>query len=418
MIFLRALLGILFFVLAARFISPRRVGFPWRVVLWGIALQIIIAAFILRTSFGHSAFAWLGDFVETIVSMTEPGATMVFGSLANPASTTGFIFAFAGRGLLVIIFFSALMALLYHIGLMQILVWAMAKVMSVSMGTSGAESMANAANIFLGQTEAPLVVKPYIARMTLSEINALMISGFANIAGSVMAVYMSLLGPEYAPHLVTVSVMSAPAAFVMAKLIMPETEVSETAGKCELKFDRSATNAIEAVSNGTQDGLKLWLNVIAMLIAFIALVHLIDWPIGALGRWWNIEGGLSLARMFGWIFSPIAWLMGVHGWHDCQTFGSLLGTQVSVNEFVAYTRLNELKPGMSAPEAFEHIRSSKMAAYALCNFANFSSIGIQIGGIGALAPERRTDLSRLALRAMIGGAFACWMCATIAGVFL
>jgi concentrative nucleoside transporter, CNT family len=417
-IYLRAVLGILFFCAASWIMSSNRKVFPWRVVVWGILAQIVIAFLILETSVGQGFFSGLGDGVEKLVEMTEPGATQVFGSLANPSSPTGFIFAFAGRGLVVIIFFSALMALLYHIGIMQVVVWLMAKLMTAFMGLSGAESMANSANIFLGQTEAPLVVKPYIERMTMSELNALMIGGFANIAGSVMAVYMGLLGPDYAPHLVTVSVMSAPAAFVIAKLMRPETEESVTAGKCELRVERTAHNAIEAVANGTTDGLHLWLNVIAMLIAFIALVHLIDWPIGWFGHKLGVEGELSLMRLFGWVFSPVAWIMGVDGWHDCKLFGSLLGTQVSVNEFVAYTRLTEMRPGIGTGEVFDHLRSAKMATYALCNFANFSSIGIQIGGIGALAPTRKSDLSKLALKAMIGGAFACWMCAVVAGVFL
>lgn len=418
LVYLRALIGIVFFCAAAWCLSPRRKTFPWRVVVWGIAMQFAIAAFILETPWGGRVFAGIGAFVERVVGMTEPAATMVFGSLGDAQGPAGFIFAFAGRGLVVIIFFSALMALLYHLGIMQVVVWAMAKVMSKFMGLSGAESMAAAANIFLGQTEAPLVVKPYVERMTMSELNALMIGGFANIAGSVMVIYMGRVGPEYAPHLLTVSVMSAPAAFVMAKLILPETEVSETAGKCELKIQRTAHNPIEAVANGTTDGLQLWLNVIAMLIAFVALVNLIDWPLGALGTWWGIEGGLSLARLFGWVFAPVAWIMGVQGWHDCQLFGSLLGTQMSVNEFVAYLRLSEVQPGKGGAVEFEHVRSAQMAAYALCNFANFSSIGIQIGGIGALAPSRRKDLAKLAFKAMLGGAFACWMCAVVAGVFL
>jgi CNT family concentrative nucleoside transporter len=417
-IVLRAILGITFFCAIAWLLSSDRKRFPWRVVLVGIAFQVLIALLILKTSIGQRFFEGMGNFISKLVSMTEPGATQVFGSLADPSSTTGFIFAFAGRGLVVIIFFSALMSLLYHIGIMQVIVWAMARVMSALMGLSGAESMANAANVFLGQTEAPLVVKPYIAKMTMSELNALMIGGFANIAGSVMAVYMGLLGPEYAPHLVTVSVMSAPAAFVIAKIMRPENEVSATAGKCELKITRTAHNAVEAIATGTTDGLHLWLNVIAMLIVFIALVHLVDWPIGWVGEHFQVEGGLSLSRIFGFALAPLAWLMGVDGWHDCQLFGGLLGIQVSANEFVAYTHLSQLRPGYGTGDAFEMLRSSKMAAYALCNFANFASIGIQIGGIGALAPERRTDLSRLAFRAMLGGAFACWMCATVAGIFL
>jgi CNT family concentrative nucleoside transporter len=285
------------------------------------------------------------------------------------------------------------------------------------MGVSGAESMSVAANVFVGQTEAPLVVKPYIARMTASELTALMTGGFSTIAGSVMAVYMGLLGAEYGPHLLTASVMSAPAAFVCAKILRPEVDRCETAGHVPLRIERGASNVIEAAANGTTDGLRLWWNVIAMLIAFTALVHLVDWPLESLGRAIELDGGLSLGRIFGWVFAPIAWVMGVDGWHDCQLFGSLLGTKISINEFVAYQHLVGLRPG-ELGDAFRSPRAAKMAAYALCGFANFASIGIQIGGISALAPERKTDLSRLALRAMMGGAFASWMTATIAGVFL
>jgi CNT family concentrative nucleoside transporter len=301
---------------------------------------------------------------------------------------------------------------------MQVLVWALAKVMSKTMGLSGGESMAAAANIFMGQTEAPLVIKPYLPKMTRSELNALMTGGFATIAGSVMAIYMQILGPEIAPHLITASVMSAPASFVMAKIILPERELASTSGKVELKIEKNAVNVIEAAANGTTDGLKLWLNVVAMLIAFIALVALLNWPLGAIGEWWGIEGGLSLQRIFSLIFAPFAWAIGIEGWHDCQLVGSLLGTQVSINEFVAYTELGKMLKPESGPMVFEHARSAKMAAYALCGFANFASIGIQIGGISALVPERKADLAKLAFRAMLGGAFACWMTATIAGIFL
>jgi CNT family concentrative nucleoside transporter len=290
--------------------------------------------------------------------------------------------------------------------------------MSALMGLSGGESMAAAANIFMGQTEAPLTIKPYLAHMTRSELNALMTGGFATIAGSVMAVYMQILGPELAPHLVTASVMSAPASFVMAKVILPQREVPETSGKVELRIERNAGNLIEAAANGTSDGLKLWLNVIAMLIAFVALVALVNWPLEALGHAWRIDGGLSLQRIFGWLFAPIAWAIGVQGWHDCQLVGALLGTQVSVNEFVAYQGLAKALSATDAALAFESARSAKIAAYALCGFANFASIGIQIGGISALVPERKAELSRLALRAMLGGALACWMTATVASAFL
>jgi CNT family concentrative nucleoside transporter len=285
------------------------------------------------------------------------------------------------------------------------------------MGLSGGESMAAAANIFMGQTEAPLVIRPYVPRMTMSELNALMTGGFATIAGSVMAVYMGILGPEIAPHLITASVMSAPASFVIAKLIRPEKEVSETAGKVELRIERNATNVIEALANGTSDGLRLWLNVIAMLIAFIAIVYLVNWPLGVLGEH-NGMPDLSLAKIFGWLFAPVAWLIGITGWHDCQLVGGLLGTQISLNEFFAYKGLQEILPSTGHEVALETVRSAKIATYALCGFANFGSIGIQIGGISALAPDRKTDLAKLAFKAMIGGAMACWMTAAIAGVFL
>jgi concentrative nucleoside transporter, CNT family len=415
-IYLRALLGIAAFILFAWLLSSDRSRFQWRVVVGGVVLQLVLALLILQTSTGKRFFDGASEFISKLVSMTEPGAKQVFGSLADPSSGVGFVFAFAGSGLVVIIFVSALFSVLYHLGIMQVLVWLLAKAMSKLMGLSGGESMAAAANIFMGQTEAPLVVRPYVPRMTMSELNALMTGGFATIAGSVMAVYMKILGPEYAPHLVTASVMSAPASFVIAKLIRPETEVSETAGKVPLRIERNASNIIEAAANGTSDGLRLWLNVMAMLIAFIALVALINWPLGWLGTHVGIAD-LSLSKLFSYIFAPIAWLMGVTGWHDCQLMGSLLGTQISLNEFVAFTQLQTMQPGQ-AGDVFESTRNAKMAAYALCGFANFSSIGIQIGGISALAPERKTDISKLAFKAMIGGAMACWMTAAIAGIFL
>jgi CNT family concentrative nucleoside transporter len=411
MLYLRCLVGILFFCAACWALSSDRRRFPWRVVAGGVALQFAIAWVILRTSGGERFFKSVADGVTKLISMAMPGAEMVFGNLAKPDGPAGFVFAFAGTGLVVIVFFSALMSILYYLGIMQVVVWALARGMTTLLGVSGAESMAMAANVFIGQSEAPLVIKPYIARMTRSELVSLMCGGFATIAGSVMAVYMGLLGNEYGPHLLTASVMSAPAAFVCAKILQPETEISQTAGKVELRIERGATNVIEAASNGTTDGLKLWWNVIAMLIAFVALVHLVDWILGA------VAAGLTLGQLFGYVFAPVAWLMGVDGWHDCQMFGGLLGTKVAINEFVAYQQLvNEVQPG--AASAFEHARSAKMAAYALCGFANFASIGIQIGGISALAPERKTDLAQLAPKAMLGGAFASWMTATIAGVYL
>ncbi len=413
----RALLGIAFFIAVAWLLSSNRKRLQWRVVLGGLGIQVVLALVILKTGIGGRFFEGAAKFITGLVSMADPGARAVFGSLADPAGPAGFIFAFAGGGLVVIIFVSALFAVLYHIGVMQVLVWLLAKVMSATMGLSGGESMAAAANIFMGQTEAPLVIRPYVAGMTNSELNALMTGGFATIAGSVMAVYMGILGPEIAPHLVTASVLSAPASFMIAKTMVPETEVSATAGQVKLKIERTAGNLIEAAANGTSDGLRLWLNVMAMLIAFIALVTLVNWPLDWFGEQIGVVG-LSLAKIFSWIFAPVAWLMGVQGWHDCQLMGGLLGTQVSVNEFVAYKDLQQILPSSGNAIVFESERSAKMAAYALCGFANFASIGIQLGGITALAPDRKKDLSRLALKAMLGGAMACWMTATIAGIFL
>ncbi len=413
----RGLLGLAFFCLLAWGFSSDRSKFPWRIVFFGLVMQGLLGAVILGTETGSAVFQNLSTVVQRLIEMAEPGAKLVFGPLADPdvmepvvGKSGAFIFAFAGRGLVAIIFFSALMAVLYHLGIMQILVYGLAKIMTVVLGVSGAESMAMAANVFVGQTEAPLVVRPYIEKMTRSELNALMTGGFATIAGSVLAVYIGVLGEEYGPHLLTASVMSAPAAFLVAKIMLPESEKSVTGGEVKFRLERTANNVIEAAANGTSDGLNLWLNVIAMLIAFTGLVALVDWPLG--------EMGLSLQMVFGWIFSPVAWLMGVEGSHDCQLFGGLLGAKVSVNEFVAFTQLQSMLPGSGGESVFEHEKTAKMAAYALCGFANFASIGIQIGGITPLAPTRKTDLARLAPRAMVGGAMASWMTATMAGMFL
>jgi len=294
----------------------------------------------------------------------------------------------------------------------------LAKAMAATMGVSGAESMAMAANVFVGQTEAPLVVRPYIANMTLSELNALMVGGFATIAGTVLAIYFGMVGEDLGPHLLTASVMSAPAAFVLAKIMVPETETPVTGGRVEFRVERTATNVIEAAASGTSDGIHLALNVAGMLIAFMALVALIDWPLVALGDWMELEGGLSLSKVMGWVFAPVAWCMGIESWHDSQIIGVLLGQKLAVTEFVAFTELQKLILGDSPLGKLDSERSAAMATYALCGFANFASIGIQIGGISALAPERKSDLSRLAVRAMIGGAFASWMTATVAGAFL
>jgi CNT family concentrative nucleoside transporter len=422
---LRALLGIAFFCLASWLLSRKRRHFPWRVVLFALGLQVALAAFILGTASGRALFEGATALFRTVVSKAQPGAALVFGPLADTAALdgvlgpgAGYIFAFTASGLLAVIFFASLMGVLYHLGIMQALVWVAARVMKVTLGVSGAESMAMAANVFAGQTEAPLVVRPYIARMTMSELNALMTGGFATIAGTVLAVYIGFVGEDLGTHLITASVMSAPAAFLVAKIILPETERAETAGTIPLRIERSASNVIEAAANGASDGVKLALNIAAMLIAFMALVNLLNWPLDALGEALALEGGLSLSRIFGWILAPVAWLMGVDGAHDTQLVGGLLGTKLAINEFVAYSDMRLILDGHGGRVPFEHTRSAAIAAYALCGFANLASIGIQLGGISPLAPERKADLARLAPRAMLGGAFASWMTATIAAPFL
>lgn len=433
----RALLGLAFFILVAWTLSSNRKAFPWRIVIVGLLMQVALGVLILNTAVGYRVFEALGDGFVKLLDFSNAGASMVFGELAvaenadGTPTEVGFVFAFAGKGLVAIIFFSALLAVLYHLGVMQAIIWVLARVMSFLMGVSGAESLAMAANIFAGQTEAPLAIRPYLDKLTMSELNAMMTGGFATIAGSVLAVYIGFIGEEYAPHLLTASVLSAPAAFLIAKVMLPESETAQTAGHVPFKVERHARNTLEAATIGTQEGLKLWLNVIAMLIAFVALVALIDWPLGLIGervinpildslgrQTYTEDNPLSLSLIFGTLLAPIAWVIGVDGWHDCRAFGSLLGIKLAVNEFVAFLAFSGGTSSDGMTLGFHDPRHAKMAAYALCGFANFASIGIQIGGISALVPERRGDLAKLATRAMIGGACASWMTATVAGMFI
>jgi len=301
---------------------------------------------------------------------------------------------------MVIIFFSAVMSLLYHFGLMQWIVVGIAKVMRKTMKTSGSETLAAAANIFVGQTEAPLVVKPYLETMTMSELHAVMVGGFASIAGSVLAAYMNF-GID-AGHMIAQSVMSAPASLVAAKMFYTETQVSVTAGDTPVKFEKSAVNALDAVCTGASDGMKLVLNVLAMLVAFVSVVAMINWGFG------KIADGLTMQKILGWILAPVAWLMGVP-WQDCGRVGGLLGTRMILNEFVAYMEL--MKVDCSA-------RAYVIATYALCGFANLGSVAIQIGGISTIAPSRRADLARLGMRAMLAGTLATFLTASIAGALI
>ena len=365
---------------------------------------------------GRQFFEGLSRIFVTIIGFAMEGSAFIFGSLADP-SNLGFIFAF--QVLPTIIFFASLMGVLYHLGLMQKVVQAMAWVMLKVMRISGSESLSVAANVFVGQTEAPLVVRPYISRMTESELLTMMVGGMATIAGGVLAAYITMLGVAdeavrifYAKHLLAASIMAAPATIVIAKLLKPEVDESVTRGKVTLHVEKTATNVIEAAANGAGDGVRLALNVGGMLLAFVALIALVNYPIGWIGQITGLEAvigqPISLSMILGYFLSPLAWVIGIP-WQDAVTVGGLIGEKVITNEFVAYAHLKEIQDGLT-PKAL------LISTYALCGFANFSSIAIQIGGIGGLAPDRRSDLARLGLTAVLGGTLATMMTATIAGV--
>ncbi|MGH7491594.1 MAG: NupC/NupG family nucleoside CNT transporter [bacterium] len=406
--------GMAAMVFIAWLISYDRRNFPWRVVLWGTALQIIFALIILGTRPGEIAFDWLAKQITAFLGFTRYGTEFLFGNIVKPEHRDTFGAQFAFGILPTIIFFSSVMSLAYYFGVMQKVVEAIAKVMSKTMGTSGVESLCAAANIFVGQTEAPLIIKPYVPTTTNSELVAVMISGFATIAGGVMAIYISFGIP--AQHILAACVMSAPAALIMAKVILPEKGEPLTKGQVKASVEKGASNMIEAAANGAGDGLRLALNVGAMLIAFIALIEVVNALMGLIH---NALVAINfpyfpqrLSVLFGWIFSPLAWLLGVP-WKDCLEFGNLLGIQISINEFVAYLRLAELIKTGAISE-----RAGIIATYAICGFANFSSIAIQIAGIGGLAPERRSDIARFGMRAMFGGVLASCMTAAIAGILI
>lgn len=391
-------------LLIAFLFSSDKKAINWKTVGSGIVLQVIFGLIILKTGFGRSIFDTARELFTGILNFTNEGSRFIFGPLTD-VSKIGFVFAFLV--LPTIIFMSSLMSVLYYLGIMQILIKLAAKVMVKLMGTSGAESLAAAANIFAGQTEAPLVIKPFISAMTKSELMALMTGGMATVAGGVLAAYVGL-GVD-AGHLLAASVMSAPAALVCAKLMVPETEVSKTKGDVSLNLPNTHANMIDAAASGASDGLMLALNVGAMLLAFIALIAMVN---GAFGKVGGLIGypGLSLELITGYLFAPIAWLLGVP-WADCLIVGTLLGKKLILNEFVAYLDLQAAMPQLSE-------RAIIISTYALCGFANFSSIAIQIGGIGTLAPDRRKDLALLGVRSLIGGTLACFMTACIAGIFI
>jgi CNT family concentrative nucleoside transporter len=394
----------------------------WTLVLTGIGLQIAFAALVLLVPGGKDAFQWLSDVFVKVLGFVAAGSNFVFGGLMD-IPKYGFIFAF--QVLPTIIFFAALMSVLYHLGVMQAVVRAMAWAITKVMKVSGAETTSVCASVFIGQTEAPLTVRPYIGRMTESELITMMIGGMAHIAGGVLAAYVLMLGgPDvaaqgfYAKHLLAASIMAAPATLVIAKILVPEVGEPLTRGTVRMEVEHTTSNIIDAAASGAGDGLKLALNIGAMLLAFIALIAMINAPLTWFGEWSGLAAQLGkptdLANLFGYVLSPIAWLIGVP-WQDANTVGSLIGQKVVINEFVAYLQLADIVNGKVAGVTLtEH--GSLIATYALCGFANFSSIAIQIGGIGGLAPERRSDLARLGLRAVLGGSIATFMTATIAGV--
>ena len=386
-------------------LSHNRRAIRWRVVAWGLTLQVMFAIFVLRVPAGQRLFRALGSFVTTILGYSYAGSEFVFGELGKPNSSLGVVFAF--QILPAIIFVSALFAIMYYLGIMQVIVRAFAVVMSRVMGASGAESLNVAASIFMGQTEAPLTIRPFLPRMTRSELMTVMTSGMAHISGAIMAAYIAF-GIE-ARHLLAAVIMTAPGTIMMAKLFEPETETPETYGNVKLDIPKTDVNVVDAAARGTGEGLHLMLNVIAMLVSFIALVALVNGGFGLIhsyAAWFPPD----LQTVLGWVFRPIAWLMGV-SWQDSETVGGLLGTRMVLNEFIAYAQLGTLKDTLDQ-------RSFIIASFALAGFANFSSVGIQLGGIGALAPSRKGDLARLGFRAMLAGTLANFLSATIAGILL
>ncbi len=391
--------------------STNRRRVEYRLVVAGVGLQFLLALLVLKTGPGQALFGSIGAFFTALLNYVDAGSSFVFGDAFGEHF-------FAFKVLPTIIFFAALMGVLYHLGLVQYVVAAFAWVMQRTLRTSGAESLAAAANIFVGQTEAPLVVRPYVASMTRSELMALMVGGFATIAGGVLAAFVGL-GID-AGHLVAASVISAPAALLVAKVMQPEVEESKTLGRVSIEVERPAANVVEAAANGTLDGLRLALNVAAMLIAALGLIALVDGALGLLGQGvgylLGIEGmEWSLSAALGYLFAPFAWLMGIEA-KDCLLAGELLGKKMVANEFVSYVQLSQWIQPDSGVELSQ--RSVIILTYALCGFANFSSIGIQLGGIGGMAPQRRRDLARLGFRAMLGGSLACFMTACVAGILL
>jgi CNT family concentrative nucleoside transporter len=414
-------LGWLVMIAAAWTISYNRKKFPWRTVIWGLGLQFTLALLILKTPYGGALFVFAGKVVQKLIFFATKGTGFVFGPLADNdlmggtfGPGHGLVFAILVTGTVVLV--AALSSLFYHWGILQRIVRAVAWVMRMALGTSGSETLSAAANIFMGQTEAPLVIRPYVPRMTRSELMTIMTCGMAHIAGGVAAVYAAMgMAAGYhntAGHLLAASVLNCPAALMIAKIILPETEVSETAGKSPATVPRTTANSVDAICRGAGDGFHLALNIVAMLIAFIAIINLADYVIAWPQAHAGVATPVTLERFFGWVNAPFAFLMGVP-WQDCVNVGQILGERIVLNEFVGYLDLTNHAKDLHLTD-----RGFTIATYALCGFANFSSIAIQVGGIGSLAPERRSEMAKMGFRAMIAGLLAAYMTASLAGLLV
>jgi CNT family concentrative nucleoside transporter len=416
---LQPLIGLLVIGAIAYALSTDRRAIRARTIAWGFGLQFLFALIVLKTTAGQQVFAYLGEQIRKLLDFAAVGSSLVFGALGNQpvwarmvnnvlgpeGAQYGVIFAFQIAP--TIIFIAALFAILYYFGIMQVVVRLFALVMNRVMGASGAESLNVAASIFMGQTEAPLTIRPYLPKMTQSELMTVMTSGMAHISGGIMAAYIAFgIEPK---HLLTAVIMTAPGTLMMAKMFVPETDTPETLGVVKLAVPKNDVNVIDAAGRGTTEGLHLAINVVAMLISFMALVALTNAILGGIGSWFGYPE-FSLQMVLGWIFAPIAWSLGVP-WRDAGIVGNLLGTRMVLNEFIAFAQLGPMKDTLDP-------RSFTVATFALCGFANFASIGIQIGGIGALVPERRHDLARLGMRAMLAGTLANFVSACIAAMLL
>ena len=400
-------IGIFAILIIAYLLSNNRKAIKFETIFWGIGLQVFFGLLILKIPFIKSQFFFVDKIFKTLISFSDKGGDFLFSSFIPNVGYHEAMVNFAFRALPVVIFFSSLISVSYHFGIVQIVVKWVAKIMEKSMKTSGAETLSISANIFVGQTEAPILIRPYINNMTKSELMAVMTGGFATVAGSVLALYVLWLEkiPGIAGHMLAASIMSAPAALVISKLIYPETENTKTIDDLNLNIKKETENAMDALGKGATDGLKLAANIGAMLIAFISILSMVNYTLDYVFQ-------INLQEILGYVFAPLAWMMGIP-WEEANVVGRLMGEKIVLTELIAYGTLGDLINNNMISD-----RSAIIASYALCGFANFGSIGIQLGGIGSMAPQKRNILSQIALKAMIGGALASWLTATIAGILI